>query len=493
MTINPVTSGLVIDLAAGPLSATKNDLQTFATWPDSSGQSNDCQFINGNQFTFKTSVTPLNGPAVRFFSTGAGFPDPNHMFTGATGAEVFAVVHNLNNSGQPSFYQFGGNDLAYYPWVDGNVYDGSFTNSRYSFPIGVDSTNWHIYNIRHDGTTRTTAIDGTIAHTVNTAFVNPANSPLSSLGLGGGGGSWQGEIAEFVVYNRCLTPTERTSVYDYLRHQHLQTFVDPNLDLPAIGLGIGVHGSLPATVDVLEADPITLVITTSAGTPLRVDPIGLSVGMFGRASDAVITLTAPVDGDTVEVSNPQFVVALNAHDPTIMYTIEIQYATSTAFASPVTLSGNASGLDGGVFLTPSTPVPNTTYWRARLLLAGEDQTGWSDTLSFTVDTSLTPATTQIIWTVGNAGIPIHLWHLDPPAAAPGDTVTAYGQGFPVSGHVTFNGAPVVVTDWTRQPADSASGTPDRVIDRDNVDPEHWEVTFIVPDYTGPGAALAVTT
>lgn len=208
-----------------------------------------------------------------------------------------------------------------------------------------------------------------------------------------------------------------------------------------------------------------------------------------------VTLTSPDDQGTVAVSNPTFVVGVDtsSEDPTATYTLTLQYADNPAFTSAVTLTADFDATDAGAFLTPAGAVPAATYWRARVSQGSTWRSGWSDPQSFTVNNTVTPGSIPITWTVNDAAAPyIHLWHLVPAAAAPGDKVTAYGHGFGDTGKVLFASVPVAVTSWTLSAAPATSGDAGRVIDGDDVYPEHYEVVFTVPSYSGPGAALEVS-
>jgi hypothetical protein len=235
--------------------------------------------------------------------------------------------------------------------------------------------------------------------------------------------------------------------------------------------------------------------------------ITVHVGIGGQSSSGggggdptpvnplTVTLASPEDQSTVAIANPTFVVGVDTsfEDPTSEYQLILQYADNAAITNPATQTVQFDAVDAGAFITP-TAVPATTYWRARVAQGSTWRSAWSDIHSFTVDNNVTPAICPVTWTVDDsAARPIHLWHLVPPAAAPGDQVTAFGQGFPDPGHVQFDGAPVNVTSWQLVDQQPGNPTADRIIDLDDVFPEHYEVVFTVPDYTGPGAALVVTT
>jgi hypothetical protein len=244
--------------------------------------------------------------------------------------------------------------------------------------------------------------------------------------------------------------------------------------VPLIGVLVGVDG-IPSA----GSDPGGGGGTTD---PTPVNPLA-------------VTLTSPEDQDTVAVSYPTFVVGVDTslENPLSTYTLILQYADNLAMTNPVQMTADFEGTDAGAFLTPSAAVPATTYWRARVVQGDTWRSAWTDVASFTVNNVTSPVLVPITWTVADsADRPIHVWHLVPPAQTPGNTVMIYGQGFPASGKVLFDGVPITVTSWSATSVPASSGDANRVIDGDNVYPSHYEVVIIVPSYTGPGAALTVS-
>jgi hypothetical protein len=526
-----------MDLTAKSLSSIPNG-GTVSPWPDISGNGNDALVYTGPSGTMTgptliTGATPNGSPTVRFNNNVLLLTNPN-IYNGKSSGEVFIVVANPTTNKQPGLYQFGGGDYTYYPGPDGvTLYDGSFTNTQYSFPA-VTPASFHIYNVYHDGTNRVTSIDGTVVHSAAVAFVNPTSSAQHTPSIGNVGTvGWAGDIAEFVAYSRSLTTTERASVLSYLQGQFL--VVDPNVNVPAIGASVRIPVtaipdtnlvvppisasiSTPAAVlpgllaappiglsvagggqlvgvDIAVVPPIGVRTTMSATIVVQVPPIQTGAQVSGYVAGATIRLSAPLEGDVVEVDKPQFVVALNSPFQTATWTVEVQYADNTDFTGATTLTANITAVDGGVWLDAPSAVPDTTFWRARVLDSdGVTELDWTDPISFTVDHSLAPGLLDVVWHVdATAARSIHLWQLDPSTASPGDTVTCYGQGFPASGHVNFNGNPTTVTRWVRKSAVIGSTTDQRQISIDDVDCEHYEVDFTVPAFGGPGAAVEVTT
>lgn len=502
------TSGLIIELDARAVNTALYN-QGIGTWFDQSGHGFDAvyDYASGSAAAvLRSNQTPNGSAALEFTNASMWFGGGSNssQFDGSTSAEIFIYVSinslSVDNSG---LYQFGGNDNTYYTYIDGNVYDGSFTNTRYSFPAAPNITagTWKVYNVSHNGTTRTVRINGTVVHTATVAFTPPSQAVKNVLRIGRSQGvPWQGRIAGFIAYNRSLTSTERTQVTDYLAAAFTTASSPQVAQIPAASFTLEMRGDeviYPAD-PVLAIPPASLLLDVGGDEGVVSDivaipPARLTINMSASASTASLTLSAPSSGDVLRIARPTFTVALSAPDPTVVYTIEIQYDDNASFTSPVTLSSALTAADGGVSLAATTDVPATTYWRARLLLAGSEEVTWTLPASFTVSTAVTPATLAVQWTAdANAARPIHVWHFDPAGPLDGDTVTIYGQGFPATGSLTFGDTVLPTTGWqlVAATADNADDTK-RVIEGSAVTPEHYEVQFTAPVSDGPGGALVL--
>jgi hypothetical protein len=170
----------------------------------------------------------------------------------------------------------------------------------------------------------------------------------------------------------------------------------------------------------------------------------------------------------------------------------VQYADNFEMTDATVLTTQFDAVDGGGVLTATTPVAETTYWRAQISQGTTLRSEWAGPVQFFAITSISAAALQVTWNVsGTAARPIHLWHVDPPGPNAGDTVTVYGQGFPASGHLTFGEMTLPITSWQRIPANHFADTNDRVISGGTVDAEHYAITFTAPTYNGPGEVLTV--
>lgn len=258
---------------------------------------------------------------------------------------------------------------------------------------------------------------------------------------------------------------------------------------------VGING-LPPTAEVTGGSTLIGARIGIAGLPTS---SGGGGNGGGGTTDPTpvnplpITLSSPEDQLIIPSSRPQFMVAVTSGELTATYQMIIQYAADAAMTSPSTLTATFTAVDGGVVVSPSSDVPALTYWRARVAQDAVWRSAWTNTFSFTVATIGAPGSLGVAWHVDYAlDRDIHLWHLVPPVASAGETITAYGQGFPDPGQgkIVFDGTALQVTRWVRHvPSGAASAT--RTIDADTVDPEHYEVDFTAPDYDGPGGPLSV--
>lgn len=261
------------------------------------------------------------------------------------------------------------------------------------------------------------------------------------------------------------------------------------VDPKAVG-GNGRATAVPIAVSV-TMQPMAIEVSADE---VFAPPLTLAV-MMGNPSiiAAGLSLTSPDAGETIATSYPQFIVALMADDPEVDYQIEIQWSADNDFTDPVSAIVDAPAVDGGIAYTPTTPVFEATFWRARLLLDGEEVIGWTPYRVFYVSAVIATVQLPITWTVDtDAARPIHLWHFDPPGVEEGDLVTAYGQGFPLStGTLYLYNEPVLPLSWDLIEADALADPVTRTIDGAEVDPEHFAVTFIAPPVEEPGGPLTV--
>lgn len=250
----------------------------------------------------------------------------------------------------------------------------------------------------------------------------------------------------------------------------------PASNAPPFGLTTSM--SFRVDMDITNAPPIRLTVSVPR-------PSAISATLF---------LTSPEAEERVAVYRPEFVVGFTSGDDVeTVYYIEIQYDDDETFDNAQSVVLPAPVVDGGVVWTPSEDVFDTTYWRARLVDAdGDPLTAYTNSQYFTVDASVLSVQMFVRWdVVSSTPRPIHLWHFDPPGAMEGETVTAYGHGFPANGVLRMNGDVIPVQSWALVPPTDNLATNERAIDGDDVDSEHYEVVFTAPAVEEPGGAITV--
>ena len=209
----PVTNGLVLRMDAAQITGTA-DLAQLNTWTDTSGLANN---------------------AVRQGASSAGYPQ--YVTNVVNGLPV--VRFNSANNNKGDYFQFTRiTTIRTVFWVVKATADGKFLlgdNSSYDFHRGYDGTYLNkIWDSRYahaniqNGTTKLmgNAVDGT-------ATVLPSGSfQLVSLVTTGNvnadqinqdriyNGSWVGDIAEILIYNRALTVSEENQVGYYLANKY---------------------------------------------------------------------------------------------------------------------------------------------------------------------------------------------------------------------------------------------------------------------------------
>ena len=222
----PVTSGLVLALDASALTGL-SDGQQVSTWTDTSGQANHAIRQSGSSTGYpKYVANGINSvPVLRFNSSGGNTGDSFSFTRITTIRSVFWVVKE--NAGTSDGHFLLGDNSSYdfhRKSANGFIWDSGYASA----------------NIR-GGVTKLmgTAIDGTstslpagsfqLISLVTTGNVN-ANQITQDRVYHG---SWQGDIAEILIYNRALTTAEEGSVGSYLtqKYQLATTYAPLNLSV----------------------------------------------------------------------------------------------------------------------------------------------------------------------------------------------------------------------------------------------------------------------
>lgn len=260
-------------------------------WPDQSGLGNDAIIYHSSNHWQPPSDEPTllangqNGRPVVHFSASKQqyFALPNYMMSGASAGEIFVVVRaSSNQSSQDNpIYLLGGDGYSSYgsggdgyPGYNGRLRENFGTFSGYD--VGVpptDLTTFNLYNISSSASSWIARLNGSALTVYGQDWRTGAYSPITitnntvdfppNLFLGGYvNGSFDGDIAEVIVYNRVLSTAERETVRKYLS---LRYALGPQP--PVFSPGPGVYGSpFSVTLTPIPAGA-TIYYTTDGSDP----------------------------------------------------------------------------------------------------------------------------------------------------------------------------------------------------------------------------------
>ncbi len=186
---------------------------SVTTWNDISGNGNN---VNASSTPTYATSTSFNGkPAVRF-ANGDRYNLGN--LSAFTSGEVFIVVEAdedpATNGDNGEIWDMGETSRALYPNTNGNLYEDFGTNSRKD-NIAVDALNQpRVYNVRSAANDYEINLGGTSIFSTSTNTVSFENNAI--LGREGNGGGFDGDIAEFILYNQTLNTAQRNIINNYL-------------------------------------------------------------------------------------------------------------------------------------------------------------------------------------------------------------------------------------------------------------------------------------
>jgi hypothetical protein len=196
-----------------------SDGEAVATWSDSSGNGNDLtQGTAGFRPIYKESI--IGGrPVVRFDPTddvlqieGLSLASPNVVFAVVEPATIGVqrmITDHWGGAATPGQRHIFWREVANTWQINGGVQIGG----------GTVTANPYILMGKYDAT------DGQIRQngSVVAGPSNTGSSAMESINLGAdssGGRNWDGDIAEFLIYNRALTADEISQVENYLSNKY---------------------------------------------------------------------------------------------------------------------------------------------------------------------------------------------------------------------------------------------------------------------------------
>lgn len=222
----PVTDGLVMHLDAGAISGVSNG-SPIGVWVDQSGNGNDAnQPTAGNQPLYIASESAfLNNPVVRFDGTDDYMILPSTTMTvGSFTMFAVAKYDDMDNNqyicaGQDG----GGNDRARFQL------DTKISGMDPQFLWRAGSSGWkdiitdadlavHVFG-------ETSDVEGFLDGTSIGTASNSSNENPTAFNLGsynrGEKDFFDGDLAEFIVYDRVLSPEDFAAVNDYLAAKYV--------------------------------------------------------------------------------------------------------------------------------------------------------------------------------------------------------------------------------------------------------------------------------
>ena len=360
----PVTTGLKLHLDASAITGL-SDGNTVNTWTDVSGLGNNATRTNGAP-TYETNE--LGGkPVVRFPNGGAA----NFSFTNITDIRtVFWVVKKtttnnillLGSSSDYDFYRGDQGQIWHSGWAQANIKNGT---TRLNGPVV-------------NGTTTTLPAGWNLISLGTTGNVRASNLSTDRVY----GGTWEGDIAEVLIYNTVLTAEQELEVGGYLTAKYALTTTYPigltvTLTSPASNQAYpsGTSVSATATVELGTAPRTVKFFTrrlpsgtfTQAGADDTTDPYTVDLGalsdgsyeIYTTATDSATptpaTATSATRTFTVAQPVPTTTTVVSSGSPSIYG----NSVTFTATVSPAPTGGSVQFYNG---ITPvGSPVAvNTT-------------------------------------------------------------------------------------------------------------------------------------
>jgi hypothetical protein len=193
----------------------------FTTFTDQSGNGN-----NGTWDGARATVTPsgtgslTTGTASSF---GATYILPSGCMTGVTSAQIFMVLQQAadppGDIGVSGLWYFSPQNgiNSHYPYVDGVIYDGWSSNTRFTTGNpSVSLTTWHRLCVKGEASGYEMWLNG-VSHYSNGTSCGSDWQTVPRFGVSGPSFyGWRGNILEMIVYSDVKNSTDRGLVDQYL-------------------------------------------------------------------------------------------------------------------------------------------------------------------------------------------------------------------------------------------------------------------------------------
>jgi Fibronectin type III domain len=461
----PVTNGLVLHMDAAQVTGTASGAQ-LDTWSDASGLANHAYRQSESSTGYPQYVASVvNGqPVVRFNSVSANIGDYYRFDRITTIRSVFWVLKE-NAGVSDGRFLLGDSDFSNYhfhrSYANGPLWDGGYSSA----------------NVRN-GMTKLmgTPINGTTTSLPSGSF------QLVSLVTAGdvsanqisqdrtSHGSWQGDIAEILIYNRPLTSTEENEVGAYLAAKYALSTAYVTPVTPAVPTGVAAapvsSGAIRVSwLGVSGATKYNLSYKTTIGgseqvvTAISASPFvvsGLSngssydfkvaaVNSAGTSAYSSVVSATPVVSGAKDILAVVFPSQPAATISGTSVSVTVASATDVTSLSPTyTLSANATG-------SPASGTPRNFTTPQTYTITAEDNSTkvYTMTVSVMPDT-LPPITSGLVLRMDASkitgkvnGTQLNTWVNT--SGVPNDAIRQSGSsvGFPKYVTGVLNGKPVV--------------------------------------------------
>jgi hypothetical protein len=208
---NIPSNGLISHIAASGLAL--NNLDRVTSVDDLSGALNPASGANGGP-VYLEGATPNGSPAMRGSSSNGYLNLSPTLYSGKTAGHIFVYYATLVDSAVFPFTVSANtantiiSDTLGTTANDNTFFNGTFTYDAAASPRPVVS--WRIYEAKHDGTTLSVYIDGTLQKSFAAGFSPGTGGTLLRNKNTDAGSS--NMIADFIAYDRALTTQEAADV-----------------------------------------------------------------------------------------------------------------------------------------------------------------------------------------------------------------------------------------------------------------------------------------
>jgi Concanavalin A-like lectin/glucanases superfamily/Fibronectin type III domain len=313
----PLPTGEILWLRADEGVVTDSN-GNVSTWEDQSGHGNNATQSSSNVRPTVAANALNDLPAVQFSNaSGQFFNLPSALMTAATQGEAFIVVKatSATPSNARGLWHLGAN-ITDYPNFDLNIYDSFGSSVAYDVgtpPSGV--ANYGIYNVSAQAGLWTARVDGVTLFKSTTNTVSFGSNPV----LGSNGSqSFDGEIAEVIIYNSVLSAAQRAAVGEYLESKY---------NLPGIAVPANPSNLIAAAISGTETSlvwsdtPTTTGITytvwrqNGAGGYTAIAQVNNSLSFVDSGLTPGTTYSYEISSNTLAGSSPGFSNSVNVAMP----------------------------------------------------------------------------------------------------------------------------------------------------------------------------------